>query len=302
MKEEKKELEWYDDPGLITTLLIGCLILLLIISQGYAIRHQMGIATIFMTLLNHNITYIIYLVYLILLKTTIGKRSFTGLNLLMSCLYIILFIGSFLNMTSVFNLESIVSFASSFILLCYFTYSFLENTKLYKSLSLDKIPFAKISNNWYFWAFAVLQSVLFILGMIGTIQFDSVVLLLLETIFNIGFARYIYLYQAYKEGKEKEKTVSSPSYDENSVPQDVTTTVTENEGTDIIEQTIVEEIITSSSKDEDIKDATIEEVTKEEVKPKKKPTKTSTKKEDTPAVAPKKRGRPKKNTTESKEK
>lgn len=40
---DRKEKEWYDDANIVTSLLIGVLILILIISQAFAIRHQMGI-------------------------------------------------------------------------------------------------------------------------------------------------------------------------------------------------------------------------------------------------------------------
>ena len=36
------------------------------------------------------------------------------------------------------------------------------------------------------------------------VDFTGVVLALLESIFMIGFVRYIYLYQAYKEAKKEE--------------------------------------------------------------------------------------------------
>ncbi|MEG0994947.1 MAG: hypothetical protein RSE91_03160 [Bacilli bacterium] len=273
MEKEKMEKEWYDDPDIITTLLIGCLILLLIISQGYAIRHQLSLGTIMRTLLNNNITYVIYLVYLIVLKTKRGKKSFTGLNFFMACLYFIIVVGSFLNMTSAFNLEAIVSFASSFLLLSYFTYSFLEHTNLYKSLSFDKIPFSKISNDWYFGSFAFLQCILFVLGIMNVAQFDRVVLLLLDTIFNIGFVRYIYLYQNYKE--KKLCRVKESELDEKMV------LVAKND--DNHENKL--------NQDQEIKDIIPETVKK---------VKTSTKKSDTTTKAPVKKTSVKKTSTSEK--
>ena len=55
LKEEK---EWYDNPNLITTMLIGVIILSILLSQSFAIRNHLDTATIFRSILNHNSLYL----------------------------------------------------------------------------------------------------------------------------------------------------------------------------------------------------------------------------------------------------
>ena len=83
-----KEKEWYDNPDLITTMLIGVIILSIILSQSFAIRNHLDTGTILRSILNHNSLYLLALVYFIFIKTKIEKRYFHFLNIIhnLNCL------------------------------------------------------------------------------------------------------------------------------------------------------------------------------------------------------------------------
>lgn len=199
------EQEWYDDPDLITSMLMGLLILIVIVSQSVAIREQLGLGVMVRSLLNYNCIYLIFFTYLILLKTKFGKRYFNILNICLIVIQLLVCVASLLNIFQVFSILTIVNFLLNLGIVFYMSYVLLKETSLWKGLSLDKIPFQKISNPAYFYTISLIALLSLVASLFGTFTFDGVVLSLLKVMFMIGFARYLYLYRAYQEKKESEK-------------------------------------------------------------------------------------------------
>lgn len=197
-----KEKEWYDDPDLITSMLMGLLVLIVIVSQSVAIREQLGIGVMVRSLLNYNSIYLIFLTYLIFLKTKFGKRYFNILNICLIAIQLLVCIAGLMNIFQVFSLNTIVNFALNILLVIYMGYTLLHNTSLWNSLSLDKIPFHKVKNEYYFYAITFTAFLSLVVGLFGKFSFDGVLLSLLKVMFMIGFSRYLYLYKDFNQKKE----------------------------------------------------------------------------------------------------
>lgn len=205
MRKDNIEKEWYDDPSLITTILIGLIIIILIMSQSYAIRNHYGFLYVIRALLNSSSVYLMYLIYLIFLKTKVGKKYFNMMNLIASFVFVLLTLAAILTVIQFPSIGSMVNAVQSLLLSVYFTYVFLEDSKIYEQLGLKKLQFSTVSNDQYFYILLGLIGVGLIVSLIQMVDFTGVVLALLESVFMVGFVRYIYLYQAFKETKKEEK-------------------------------------------------------------------------------------------------
>ena len=90
-KKEIRTLEWYNNPNIITTAIIWILVIMIIISESFAVNNNLSTSDILRNLLNHNSIYLIGLIYFIPLKTKSGKKYFNYLNLFLILIYFILF-------------------------------------------------------------------------------------------------------------------------------------------------------------------------------------------------------------------
>ena len=75
-EKKKNEIEWYDNPNLITSFIIGLIALIVILSQSFAINNHLSAMEILSSILNHNIVYLLMCVYFVALKTKPGKKYF----------------------------------------------------------------------------------------------------------------------------------------------------------------------------------------------------------------------------------
>ena len=89
----------------------------------------------------------------------------------------------------------------------YFIYAFICHTEIGKELKIENSPVAEINNGQYFYLIASLLVVDLVVALIATTDFDSVVLALLEVMYELLFARYIYLYKEYSDNKQTRKQV-----------------------------------------------------------------------------------------------
>lgn len=206
MERIKTEKEWYDNPNLLTSIIIGVIAVTIIMSQAFAVKNNIGVANTLRSLLNHNSTYIIALVYFCFIKTRIGKRYFNVINVIYIALYLLMVLAAFLTIFQAFGIASLASLLLNFIILFFMVYTFLKGTRYWKELSFDKAPFDEVSNDWYFYAICVLSGVVLVVNLIGAVNFDGVVLSLFDSIYTILFGRYIYLYKEYEDSKEKKKS------------------------------------------------------------------------------------------------
>ncbi len=204
-----EEKQWYDDENLVTSLLIGLLILIIIMSQAFAIRHQLGLTFIVRSLLNNNSIYLLFLVYFIFIKLSIGKKNFNLCNICLLLVQILCVVASFLNLFQSLQISIIIRFILNILLLFYMGFSLLINTPLEKHLKGITNISSHITNQNCFYGMFALAILLLVGEFINSLEFDHIVLSLLESIFIIGVSRYLYLWRSYQENillKTKEDT------------------------------------------------------------------------------------------------
>ena len=59
----KKKREWYNEPSTITNCIIVLILAIMLFSQSFAINNNLSVVDIFGDIINHNINYILVLVY-----------------------------------------------------------------------------------------------------------------------------------------------------------------------------------------------------------------------------------------------
>lgn len=195
------KLEWYDNGFVITNIIIGLILLIFVLSQSFAISNNMGTIDIFKNIINHNIIYLLMLIYFISLKFKFGKKYFDYFNIFLIFLYFISTLTSLLTIFQAFNLSTLLELGLNVLIFCYLFHSCLRSTKLWKEFKLDKSPLNELDNEWYFIAITVVSIGLFTVGLISMVSIAGAVLLFLDCLFNILFARYIFLYRDYLDSK-----------------------------------------------------------------------------------------------------
>lgn len=190
----KKQVEWYDNPNVITSFIIGLIALIVILSQSFAINNHLSASEILSSILNHNIVYLLMCIYFVALKTKYGKRYFDFLNIFVIVLHMLTAITSLLTLFQSFGLGSLLGLAIDLVILIYMIHTFLRSTRMWKSMGLNKSPFNEISNSTYFNSILVLAVTLLAVNLISTTSFDGTVLTLMDTAYTILFTRYIFLY------------------------------------------------------------------------------------------------------------
>lgn len=202
MKEQEKKLEWYNNPNLITWLIIGMISLIILSSQSLSTFGEINAIKMVQNILNHNITYMIMLVYFISLQTKFGKKYFDYSNVLMILFFIIIFVTSILTVFQSFSLIPIITLFNNFLILIYFFHTFLRGTRIWKEFKLNNSPFNELANEWYFNAIMVVEITLYAVSLISMTTVDGTFLATFDCIYIILFARYIYLYGVYLDYKK----------------------------------------------------------------------------------------------------
>lgn len=205
MKKDSSIKEWYDNADFITSLIILVIVILIILSQSFAVQNQIGAVNVLRSLLNHNAFYLFALVYFIFIKTDVGKKNFNILNILFIAFHGLDAVASLFTIFQSFTVGSILSFCLNFIILFYLVYVFLNGTRLWNDFRLDAIPFDEIQNDWYFYGISGLSIFILFINLINSLDLYSFIISLLGTIYTILFARYIYLYKNYEDHKLEKK-------------------------------------------------------------------------------------------------
>ena len=204
MEKINKEKMWYDNASLLTTIIIIFICFIILISQAFAVNNNIGFINTFRSLFNHNSSYIIALIYFLLIKNQRFQKYFNIVNFLFILLYFLNSFAAFLTIFQSFGIASLGSLFLNVILLCYMIYTFMIDTRLWKEFKLNKLPFDEFKNEWYYYSINIISFVVLFVNLIAAINFDGVVLSLFDTIYICLFARYIYLYKNY-ENKKKRK-------------------------------------------------------------------------------------------------
>lgn len=205
MENEKSgvRIAWYDNPGIITNIIIGLIAVIILLSQSFAINNNLSTHEILSSIINHNSVYLIVLVYFVALKTNVGKRYFDFLNIFLVLLYFITGITSFLTIFQSFSLEALVACALHLTLFVYLFHTLFRRTRVWKEFHLNKSPFNEIKNDAYFYAISVLTIFLLALDLIVTTTPDGAILSILDASYMLAFARYVFLYGCFADNKER---------------------------------------------------------------------------------------------------
>ena len=205
MEKEKSDVHiaWYDNPGIITNIIIGLIAVIILLSQSFAINNNLSTHEILSSIINHNSVYLIVLVYFVALKTNVGKRYFDFLNIFLVLLYFITGITSFLTIFQSFSLEALVACALHLTLFVYLFHTLFRRTRVWKEFHLNKSPFNEIKNDAYFYAISVLTIFLLALDLIVTTTPDGAILSILDASYMLAFARYVFLYGCFVDNKER---------------------------------------------------------------------------------------------------
>ena len=79
-KNDEKKLKGYDSGNSISNLIIVSILLIVICSPGLT-SHGLDSLSILYSIINHNVIYLLVLVYFILIKIDFGKKYFNYLNI-----------------------------------------------------------------------------------------------------------------------------------------------------------------------------------------------------------------------------
>lgn len=215
MEENKKVINWYDNPNFITTLAISVLALIIILSQSFAVKNNIGTNDILRSLLNHNSIYLLGLIYFIPLKTLSGKKYFNYLNVFLIIVYGVFTVTGVLTIIQSFGLTSLVNLSINLILLVYMIHTLLIDTKIWKDFKLEKSPLNEIESENYYYVLVILAIILLTINLIQTSTVAGAVVSLLGCIYTCILSRYIYLYKAHidsrntlKEDKKEQKNIA----------------------------------------------------------------------------------------------
>lgn len=205
-KTDVVTLQWYNDPKIITNIIMGLILIIVILSQSFAIKQGLNTNDIFRDLLNHNSIYLIVFVYFVSLRTNFGKKQFNYFNLFLIVLYGIISFTSLLTVFQSFSLISLISMAVNIVLVVYMFHVLLRNTRVWKDYKLVNSPFNEIENNSYFYSIVVLSVTLLTVNLIETPTVYGVFLSIFDCLYYVLISRYIYLYRDYLDNKIKKKS------------------------------------------------------------------------------------------------
>lgn len=197
-----REIEWFNNPNLITSLIIGLIALIVLLSQSFAIKNNLSPISMLGSILNHNIMYLLVCIYFIALKTRSGKKYFDFLNIFLIILYLLSTLTSLLTVFQSFGLSSLLGFMIDILILVYLFHTLLRGTRVWLGADLGKSPFNEISNNGYFTAILMLAMILLAVDLISSTSFDGTVLSLLDTFYIGLFVRYVYLYGEFLNSRK----------------------------------------------------------------------------------------------------
>ena len=199
--KNNKEKDWFDSPRMVTYVIIGLLIVLIILSQSFAINSQLGTSDIIRSILNHNSIYVLTLIYFVMLHFKVGKKYFDHLNVIMLVFFGLITLASMFTVFQSFGLASLLQLGINILFTIYFLYAFISNTVIGKELHLSTSVIVELKNEQYFYLITTLLVIHLVVVLINSTSFESIVISLLEVLFYFLFARYISLYKEYDDMK-----------------------------------------------------------------------------------------------------
>jgi len=204
MNKENKKV-WYNNPDILTTIILITAIVIIVISQAIAVNSNLSASAMIRNLFNHNLTYIAGIIYFTLLKTSVGRKNFSLINVIYILLYIMVTIASIFTIFQSFGLSAIIGLVLNVIVLCYMIYTFLPETRLWKDFKLNKLPLTEVKNDWFFYVVCVISVALLLVNLIDVVNFSGVMITIFDTLYIILFSRYVYLYKEYIDTTQVKK-------------------------------------------------------------------------------------------------
>ncbi len=194
---------WYNKASVVTNVIIVIVSLSILLSQSFAINNNLSAVLILRDIVNHNMNYLLVLLYFIVIKFTVGKKHFHYLNIFLCFFFLLSTITSFL---SVFQAVSLVSILSLFIkvLMCLFLlHSMFRDTHYWKDY-FHKSPFNELNNDFYFYTIFAVCIILLAINLIKVTDVDGAFITILDCVYHILFARYVFLYHEYVDHNTKD--------------------------------------------------------------------------------------------------
>ena len=200
MKKKEKD-SIFNNASDITSIILGLIILIILLSQSWAISSNVSAVIMFRSILNHNSIYFLLLIYFIGIKTSIGKKYFNHLNLFLMFLYLINSISSLLTTIQAFSLNTLLAFLINIVIFIYLFHTMLRGTRVWKDYKLKNSPFNEISNEWYYDFLLIVPTILLIVNLMSSTSLNGVAISLMDYFYILLFARYIYLYREFLDSK-----------------------------------------------------------------------------------------------------
>ena len=197
----EKKTKWYDSANIITSLIIGTILLIIVFTQSFALGRN-GSLELFTSIINHNSIYLFILIYFILIKFYVGKRYFNYLSVFLIFIYFITTTTSFLTIIQTFSINSVLDFLLNILLLIYLVHTLMRDTRIWREFYLSKSPFNELPNDFIFYSIIVVSIILLAVNLISTIVVSGVIISILDTIYIILLSRYIYLYRVFLDKKK----------------------------------------------------------------------------------------------------
>ncbi|MBR2827616.1 MAG: hypothetical protein IKE70_00070, partial [Bacilli bacterium] len=200
-ENNNNNMKWYNDAGFLSILLIGIILIIIFFSQSFLGGNNLSLHFIG-SVINHNSSYLVVLVYFIFIQFSFGKRYFNYFNVLLTFLYFLATITSFLTILQSFSLTTVLTFTLHFVFLVYLFHTMFRGTRVWKEYHLGESPFNELNNEWLFYAVCVLSLFLLAVKLISTTVLSGVFLSTMDSIYFILLGRYIFLYREFLDHKK----------------------------------------------------------------------------------------------------
>lgn len=193
--------KWYNNELNISNIMITLIAIIIIFSQAFAIREDL-FSGLLGSVINHNSFYFLILAYFIVIKFNFGKKYFNYLNIILIFLYSFIAFTSLLTVVQAFSLNTMLVFTLNFVFAIYLIHTFFRDTILWKELRLSNSPFNELTNEWLFNCVLLVSVFLLLVQLISTVDVRGVVISVLDMLYYVFFARYIFLYRDFLDKKK----------------------------------------------------------------------------------------------------
>lgn len=199
LESKDERIVWYNNPVIVSNLVLLVVVLIIIFSQSLGIYSDIKAWEVFKNVINLNSIYILVFLYFISIKTKFGRKYFNYLNVILIFIHLLIAITSFLSLIQQLTIVSFILFVINIFLFLFQVHTLLKDTNIWNEFNLFKSPFNEVEYDFFFIVITLLSILYFVINMVITNEFSSVVLTLFITIYNILFSRFLLLYGNHRE-------------------------------------------------------------------------------------------------------